>query len=93
MLHEFLFRLQTLAAPPLWTITFGRHGARCTRGRVAAGWLADCQDLASHFDLTHGRVDGVRRGRAIALRFSPDVPAASHQRFRNVFGTHLTSRG
>ena len=67
-------------------------GTHAERGRVPPGLLADCIDVAAAFAIERGRVEAVRGLHGFTLRFSPAIPAGSHQRFRNVFGVHLAGR-
>lgn len=59
----------------------GRPVAR--RGKVTESFLRVVEDVFREFGLRSGAVWGVRRGRRIALGFSPGVPAAARQRLRN----------
>ena len=93
MLRGFLYGLQRLAMPAEFAIVFAPGTARVDRGSPPAGWVADCADLAREFALARGRIDAVRVAGRLQLRFSPDVPRALHQRFRNVFGTYAAARG
>lgn len=60
-------------------------GARLRRGRIAAGFLDGCDDVARRHGITRGRITGVRDGASVRLEFSRDIPARSHQAFRNVW--------
>jgi hypothetical protein len=93
MLRALLYHLQRVAMPAEFAIGFAGGTARVARGSPPAGWIADCGDLAREFGLEHGRIDAVRVAGRLQLRFSPDVPRALHQRFRNVFGTYSAARG
>lgn len=86
VLAHALFWLRRFAEPPVFVITFRDGRASLARGAVPGRCLADCAAIAADFDLTRGHVDGVRRGGRLRLRFSPSIPEASHQRFRNVLG-------
>lgn len=77
--------LVRLARPPVFVVTFRAGRATAANGAPPAEWLADCGAIAAEFGVERGHVDAVRAPHGLALRFSPDVPAASHQRFRNVF--------
>ncbi len=81
-------RLARLANPPLLIVEMTATGVRCTRGTPPAAWLADCADVAESFGLTRGQLDVVLFAGRWQLRFSPELPRACHQRFRNVFGVH-----
>ncbi len=91
MLRRLADALVDLADPPLFTVAFGRDGARATRGRVPPALLADCGDVAAELGIAAGRVHGVRRDGRVVPRFSRDLPPAAHQRLRNVFGVHAVS--
>lgn len=93
MLRTILFWLARMAQPAEFAVAFAHGVARVQRGSPPAAWLADCDDLAREFGLRAGSVDAVRIAGRLHLRFSPAVPRSLHQRFRNVFGTHATSRG
>jgi hypothetical protein len=92
MLAHVCHALLRAAVPPLFAVAFGPKGARVRTGPVPSAWLADCNALAREFGLARGTIDAVRLAGRVQLRFSPDVPAAMHQRFRNVFGTHAIAR-
>lgn len=86
MLRALLYWLRRLADPPHFVVTFTHGGARCGRGELPTGVLADCQAIAEDFGITAGHLDARRRDGRFVLHFSPELPAASHQRFRNVLG-------
>ena len=50
--------------------------------------MADFADIAQAYDIRHGTVRAMRRGDALSLTFSSDIPTEAHQRFRNVLGVH-----
>ncbi|WP_091643620.1 DUF3634 family protein [Aquisalimonas asiatica] len=60
-------------------------GALLRRGRAAAGFVDGCSDVARRHGITRGRITGVRDGASVRLQFSRDIPARSHQAFRNVW--------
>ena len=91
MLRRALFWLDRCVRPAAFSVAFGPGRVRPARGRVPAGFLHDCAAIAAEFGIARGRVDALHTWRGPALRFSPDVPASSHQRFRNVFA--LLPRG
>jgi len=84
--------LRRLANPPLFVITLSGGTAQLVQGVATEAWVADCAAIAAEFGIARGCVEGVRTWRGVELRFSPDVPAASRQRFRNVFALHRSRR-
>lgn len=92
MFRTAVYWLVRLANPPLFVITIANGTAQRTRGMAPAAWTADCAAIGAEFGIAHGHVEGVRKLWGLGLRFSPGIPAASHQRFRNVFATHLRRR-
>lgn len=92
MLRHFVYHLHRLAIPAALAVRFEAGAARAERGKVRAALLADCADVAATFAIRRGRVEAVRGWRGLSLRFSPGIPKASHQRFRNVFGVHLVGQ-
>ena len=92
MLRHLGYHLHRLAIPAVLAIRFDSAGTHAERGRVPPGLLADCIDVAAAFAIERGRVEAVRGLHGFTLRFSPAIPAGSHQRFRNVFGVHLAGR-
>ena len=92
MLRRAFQCLTRLANPPVFVITIADGVARSTKGRAPASWIHDCTSVATDFGISRGHIDGVRTLHGIALRFSPDICAASHQRFRNVLGAHQLDR-
>lgn len=93
MLRGFFFWLERIVHPAEFAVAFAGGRASVQTGAPPAAWLADCDDLAREFGLHRGSVDAVRVAGRLQLRFSPGVPRVLHQRFRNVFGTHASSRG
>ena len=91
-MRSFGYLLSRVCRPALWSIEFHGAGPRAIAGQVPPGLLADCRDIAAQFAIEHGRVDVVRGPHGPTLRFSPAIPAASHQRLRNVFGVHIAGR-
>lgn len=83
---NLFYWLRRLADPPDFVVSFTSDGARLARGQLAARWLADTAAVGADFGIRSGHVEGVRRAGALVLRFSPSIPHASHQRFRNVLG-------
>ena len=59
--------------------------ARVRRGKPPAGFLRGCEDVARQFGLKRGRIAAVRTDTGVQLRFSRDLPAKTHQAFRNVW--------
>lgn len=92
MFRTAAYWLVRLANPAAFVITIADGTARCSRGVAPAAWTADCAAIGAEFGIRHGHVEGVRRLWGLGLRFSPGIPPASHQRFRNVFATHLRKR-
>jgi len=92
LLKSMFYWLRRVADPPAFAVTFRGGEVRCTRGELRAGWLDDCRDIAAQFGLTAGHLDGLVRDGRLLLRFSPDVPAAAHQRFRNALGVRHQAR-
>ena len=89
MLRSLLYWLRGLADPPVCRVVFTAAGVRCTRGAPPPAWLADCSDVGRELGLHRGTLDVLDRDGRLQLRFSPDLPAASHQRLRNVLGVRL----
>jgi hypothetical protein len=92
MLRRAFQCLTRLANPPVFVITIADGEARFTKGRATPSSVRDCTSVATDFGIERGYIDGVRTLHGIALRFSPDICTASHQRFRNVLATHLLDR-
>lgn len=92
MFANSLYWLHRLAKPPIFVIELQAGAARLTKGSVPASWTSDCGEIAAEFGIVHGYVEGVRSPWGVGLRFSPGVPKECHQRFRNVFATHLRRR-
>lgn len=93
MLDAAFHWLRRLANPPLCVVSLAGGTARLVHGKATAAWVADCTAIAAEFGLVVGSVEAVRTWRGLGLRFSPDVPAACRQRFRNVFDLHRWRRG
>ena len=89
MLRHAFHWLVRLANPPVFTITIAHGVARFTKGRAPASRIDECTAVATDFGISRGHIDGVCTLHGVALRFSPDICSASHQRFRNVLAVHL----
>ena len=89
MFVRFRSLLLRLANPPLCTLEFTPTGVRCRRGTPPPAFVNDCGDVAREFELTNGWLDVIGSAGRLQLRFSPELPEYSHQRFRNVLGVHL----
>lgn len=59
--------------------------ARVTKGKVPAEFLDHARDVCLEFGVSAGWIGGVKRGKAIALKFSRHFPPACQQRLRNVW--------
>ena len=92
MLASAFHWLRRLANPPLFVVTITGGVARVTKGQAPPLWIGEITSIAGDFGIHCGRIDGVRTWRGVELRFSPDLPAASHQRFRNTFGVHRVGK-
>ncbi len=92
MLGNAFHWLQRRANPPLFVVTIHGGTAQCTKGEAPPLWIADIAAIADDLGIEQGRIDGVRTWRGVELRFSPDLPAISHQRFRNTFGVHRVGK-
>ena len=88
MLARFFSWLGRLIDPPLFVVEIEEGVARASKGSPSPGFLSDCSDVAKTFEIKRGRLFGHRSGGGISLRFSPEIPEDSHQRFRNVLGFH-----
>ncbi len=75
-----LWRLRTV-----FIIELAEGRARVRRGSPPEGFPGACEDVARRHDIRSGRIMGVRDGSSIRLAFSRDIPARSHQAFRNVW--------
>jgi Protein of unknown function (DUF3634) len=89
MLRALTHWLQRLANPPLCSLEFVPEGVRCRRGSPPPSFVTDCGDVARELGIARGHLDVVGSEGRLQLRFSPELPARSHQRFRNVLGVHL----
>lgn len=89
LLGNAFYWLVRLANPPAFALAFHSCGVRCTRGNLRGNWLEDCRDVAAQFGIVRGHVDGRVRDGRLVLRFSPDIPRASHQRFTNVLAVRF----
>jgi hypothetical protein len=83
-----IYWLLRVANPPVCALRIQDGRVQLVKGRPPPAFVSGCSDIAAHFAIRNGHVDCVAGPRGLTLRFSPDVPAASHQRFRNVLGMH-----
>jgi hypothetical protein len=88
VLRHAFYWLQRLANPPAVVIRIEGGSARLAKGLPPPGFVGDCSAIAEDFGIDRGYVECVAGHRGITLRFSPNICAASHQRFRNVLGAH-----
>lgn len=58
------------------------------RGKVTPAFLEAAQSVCTEAGVTHGEIRGVWRGRAVALAFTPTIPAEVQQRLRNIWLLH-----
>jgi hypothetical protein len=56
-----------------------------TNGKVCAAFVDEVREVCHEYGVKNGWVGGVKRGKAIALRFSRNIPPACQQRLRNVW--------
>jgi len=57
------------------------------RGKVPRQFADDCASICSDLRLSKARIRGFATGQGTRLRFSREIPAAHHQRFRNAWHT------
>jgi len=82
-----LLWLKHVLLPPKFVVRIRNGAVASTRGRVPRGFLGDCNEIASHFEITNGTVYGTNSKHGVRLSFSLGIPRESHQRFRNAFQT------
>lgn len=58
---------------------------RVTKGKVAAEFLDNVREVCGEYQITSGWIGGVQRGKAIALKFSSNIPPPCQQRLRNLW--------
>src|SRR5262245_35041976 len=58
-----------------------------TKGKVHGQFLDEMREVLGEFGVTSGWIGGIKRGKAIALRFSGNIPAPCQQRLRNLWFT------
>jgi hypothetical protein len=65
------------------------HGSQLavTKGKVRGEFLDEVREVLGEFGVTSGWIGGVKRGKAIALRFSGNIPTPCQQRLRNLWFT------
>ncbi len=78
--------LQAALAPRYqFVIQINGDRVTVTKGKVQADFLDDVREVCRESNIASGWIGGVRRGKAIALRFSGNIPPACQQRMRNVW--------
>jgi len=60
---------------------------RIAKGKVRADFLDEAREVCGEFGVTSGWIGGVKRGKAIALKFSANIPPPCQQRLRNLWFT------
>ena len=78
--------LRRLANPPRFAVQFHDGLASLAHGRAPAGFVDDCTAIAAEFGIRSGWLEARQGNHGPQLTFSPAIPAAAHQRLRNVFG-------
>jgi len=71
-----------------FVIEVRRGQARLRRGRAAAAFLREIEDVFRDQGLDSGSVMALPRGRELVLRFSRQVPESCRQRIRNLHRLH-----
>jgi len=78
-----------LRGSPEWRLEVEGGRLKVRRGNVPGRFFADCEQICRDWRIEKGRIEGVRReGGRVSLRFSKEIPAEHHQRFRNAWGFH-----
>jgi hypothetical protein len=72
----------------MYVIEIRDGSTSATGGQPPGGLVADFASTARDAGLTKGTIYVVGSGNGPTLDFSPDIPDALHQRFRNVLGIH-----
>lgn len=65
-------------------VKIDRGELRVTKGKVQADFL-DIREVCREHGVTSGWIGGVKQGKAIALRFSRNIPPGCQQRLRNIW--------
>ena len=74
--------------PARFVVAIRNGTVEVRKGRVPGAFLADCELLCRENGLASGTIRGVEKDGRVELRFSGDIPARHHQRFRNVYAMH-----
>jgi hypothetical protein len=78
--------LQSALAPRFhFLVQISAGELRVTKGKVSAEFLDNVREVCRDFGVTSGWIGGVKRGKAIALKFSRHFPPPSQQRLRNIW--------
>ncbi len=90
MMKVFFSKLYWFFFPPAFVIKLVEGRAKLVRSEeLPHRMLADFSELAANHQLSQGTIYGVRSQGSLVLEFSPDIPCALHQRFRNVAHIYL----
>jgi hypothetical protein len=66
-------------------IMIDRGKPRVSNGKVHAAFLDNIRAVCEEHGIISGWIGGVRQGKAIALRFSRNIPYGCQQRLRNIW--------
>ena len=88
VLGRLIGSARRLVMPAVFVVDVRDGAAKIRRGQVTPGFLSGLSDVARDVGIVSGTIYGEQTRDGIALRFSADIPAESHQRLRNVLAMH-----
>ena len=59
--------------------------AKVVKGKLTAAFIQELEDVCRQNQIKYVTLRGVRRGRRVALVFSPSIPMSCQQQLRNVW--------
>ena len=76
--------------PSVFEIEFIEGRPRVKKGKVPHRFLQDCEELCRSLGIKRGAIRAVKDLEGLRLQFSPEIPQAYHQRFRNAWRVHAS---
>ena len=73
---------------PEFVLRIREGKVRVAKGKPPPEFTHQCQVLCETWNVRHGAVKGLRRGRRISLGFARGIPEEHCQRFRNLWGLY-----
>ena len=92
MFHRLYAFIQQLLSDSVFAVEI-RHGhIRTVRGKTPRGFVSDLREVVRLGGFGSGVIRGKQRHGQVSLVFSGEIPDYLHQRMRNIWELHASSR-